>query len=97
MIVSLEEVKRHLNIEEEYTDEDIYLNDLIKASEDAIRVNLDVSSLDELTEEGCPPSVTHAVLLLIGNLYMNREPVIQGSVMKVPYTLDYLIAHYRNY
>jgi hypothetical protein len=30
-------------------------------------------------------------------LYANREPVTYGTVIKVPYTLDYLLGLYKNY
>lgn len=61
-------------------------------------MNLNIASLSELEVGGIlPASIIHAVLLLIGNLYNNREPVSYGTVVKVPYTLDYLLAPYKNY
>jgi len=38
-----------------------------------------------------------AVLLLVGNLYANREPVAYNQVVKVPYSFDFLIAPYVAY
>lgn len=41
--------------------------------------------------------IIQAMLLLIGNLYSNREPVAYISTNKVPYTIDYLLDTYKNY
>lgn len=37
------------------------------------------------------------MLLMIGNLYANREPVTYGTVVKIPYTYEYLIGLYKRY
>jgi len=37
------------------------------------------------------------MLLMIGNLYANREPVSYGTVVKIPYSYEYLIGLYRKY
>jgi len=37
------------------------------------------------------------MLLMIGNLYANREPVSYGTVARIPYSYEYLISLYRNY
>ena len=44
-----------------------------------------------------PPAIGHAMLLMIGNLYANREPVAYGTVTKVPLTYEYLIGLYKKY
>jgi hypothetical protein len=70
---------------------------LISVAEDAISKHLDIA-LDELEEGGIlPPSIVHSILLLVGNLYANREPAAFSSVSKVPFTLDYLVGLYKNY
>jgi len=60
--------------------------------------HLDIT-LSDLEDEGgnLPPSITHAILLMVGNLYMNREPVTFGQVNKIPNTLEYLINLYRRF
>ena len=37
------------------------------------------------------------MLLMIGNLYANREPVAFGTVVKPPYSYEYLIGLYKHY
>jgi hypothetical protein len=44
-----------------------------------------------------PSSVVHAMLLMIGNLYANREPISYSTVVKIPYTYEYLISLYKHY
>lgn len=98
MYISLEDAKKHLNVDISYTDDDQYILDLITVAEDSVSKHLD-TALDEL-EDGngmLPSSVVHAMLLMIGNLYANREPVSYSTVMKIPYTYEYLISLYKHY
>ena len=75
MIISLEQAKKHLLIDDSFTADDLYILDLITVAEDSVSQHLNVA-LDELLVGGSlPPAVIHAMLLLIGNLYANREPV----------------------
>ena len=92
MYVKLEEAKKHLLLDDSFKDDDLYILGLIDVAEDAVARNLNLK-LDELAVDGefTPPAVIHAILLLIGNLYANREPVSYSSVNKVPYTLKWLI------
>ena len=38
-----------------------------------------------------PETIKQAILLLITNWYVNREPVIEGTVSKIPWTVDALL------
>ena len=75
MYVKLEEAKKHLLLDDSFKDDDLYILGLIDVAEDAVARNLNLK-LDELAVDGefTPPAVIHAILLLIGNLYANREP-----------------------
>jgi hypothetical protein len=98
MYVTLLEAKRHLLVDRSFTEDDVYLAGLIEVAEDAVAKHLDVRLECIGTAEGeLPPSVRHAILLLVGNLYANREPVAFTSVNKVPHTFDDLISLYRKY
>jgi hypothetical protein len=98
MYVTLAEAKKHLLIEKTFTEDDAYIAGLTDVAEDAVEKHLDVKLSCPADEEGAlPPSVRAAILLLVGNLYANREPVAFTSVNKVPYTFEYLISLYRNY
>lgn len=98
MYISLEDAKKHLNVDISYTDDDQYILDLITVAEDSVSKHLDIA-LDEL-EDGngmLPSSVVHAMLLMIGNLYATREPISYSTVVKIPYTYEYLISLYKHY
>lgn len=97
MYVSLCEAKKHLLLDDSFNDDDEYILTLIDVAEDAVAANIN-TKLDSITVGGeIPPAVKAAILLLVGNLYANREPVSYTTVNKVPYTFDYLISLYKNY
>jgi len=77
--------------------DDEYIMSLIDVAEDAYSLSINML-LSDLTVGGeLPPSAKHSILLLIGNLYANREPVAFASANKVPYTFEYLTALNKNY
>ena len=98
MYLYLNQVKKHLNIEDEFKDDELYILDLITVAEESISKHIDIA-LENLTGEGglLPSPIVHAMLLLIGNLYANREPVSYGTVVKVPLSYEYLLGFYKNY
>ena len=97
MYVTLCEAKKHLLVDNSFKDDDEYILALIDIAEEAVSININIS-LDSITVGGeLPPAVKAAILLLVGNLYANREPVAYTAVNKVPYTFDYLISLYKNY
>ena len=97
MYLTIEDVKRHLIID--HDEDDRYLADLITVAEDAVRRDLNVYSLKEL--EDCtgmlPACVLHAMLLLIGTLYSNRESISYGQAHVVPHSYTLLLDLCRNY
>ncbi|WP_034541505.1 head-tail connector protein [Phocaeicola paurosaccharolyticus] len=98
-MIDLSVIKKHLQIDEEVTTENEYLNMLDSVATDAVMNHLNIASWDELMNEGgmIPAPIQQAILLLIGNLYKNREPAGDKSAVKIPYTFDYLIDLYKKY
>lgn len=97
MYISLEQAKQHLLVDADFKADDLYILDLITVAQDSVEKHLDIA-LEELEEGGIlPPSVIHAMLLMIGNLYANREPITFGTVVKIPYTYEYLVGLYKKY
>lgn len=97
MFVTLEQVKKHLQIDLDYKDDDCYLLYLIDVAEDAVEKNCDIA-LSEQGEGGeIPPSTFHSILLLIGNLYNNREATTYSTITEVPFAYKYLINLNRNF
>lgn len=97
MYISLEDIKKHLNID--HCDDDRYLADLESVAEDAVRRDLNLYSLKEIEDETgmLPAAVIQAMLLLIGTLYANRESVSYGQAHTVPHSYEYLLDLCRNY
>lgn len=97
MYITLEEAKKHLLVDPDFNEDNEYIQALINTAEEAVSLNIN-TKLTAIADGGeLPSSVKSAVLLLIGSLYANREPVAYTAVNKVPYTFDYLIALNKNY
>lgn len=75
-MVTLEEVKTHLNIDADYTSDDTYLNWLIDVASESILNQLDWAD----AEVEYPKSVNHAILIRVAELYNNREETTSNSV-----------------
>jgi uncharacterized phage protein (predicted DNA packaging) len=94
--MELNDVKKHLNIDASFTDDDAYILSLMAVAENAVKCHINVVSLTELGDE-LPASVRHAILLLVGSLYLNREAVSDTNLVKVPYSYEYLLSPYIQY
>lgn len=91
MYILLEEAKKHLNIDEFYKEDDAYIIELIKASEDIVSKRIDKNLNDCIKNDGeLESSVKHSILLMIGTLYNNREATTPLSIKEVPYSFEYL-------
>ena len=98
MYIELDYAKKHLNIEQDFTEDDEYILGLIDMAEQDVRVHVN-EDFDKLAEQngGCLPApLLQAMLLMIGNMYQNREPLgLKGQAL--PFNYQYLIDLYRNY
>jgi uncharacterized phage protein (predicted DNA packaging) len=98
MYIQLYQIKKHLNIDSNFHDDDEYLVSLEEVAEKVVEQNID-TKLTKL-EDGdgeIPSPLTQAMLLLIANFYANRESVAFAQSANVPYSYQYLIDLYRNY
>lgn len=91
-MVLLEDAKRHLNVDFYYHDDDTYISSLIKVAEDAVEKRIDrkLECIIEKNNGELPDTIRHAILLLVGNWYANREPVAFASANPIPYTLEFV-------
>lgn len=98
MLLDLEIIKKHLNIDSDFCDDDNYLVALAEVAEKAVEKHID-TKLEDIAEEedDIPSPLLHAMLLMIGNLYANRESVSYSTAVEVPKSYDYLLSLYRNY
>lgn len=97
--VDLQQAKRHLNVEEAFTEDDEYIGGLIEAAEAVVSKDV-CEDLDILAQENAgtlPAPLRQCVLLMVGQLYANREPVAFAQSAEVPLSYSYLISLYRNY
>lgn len=97
MYITLQETKKHLQIDDDFTADDVYIISLIQVAEDAVAQHLGIALRDLITDGLLPSAIKHSILLMVGNLYATREPVAYTSVVKVPYTIDYLLGLYKLY
>lgn len=97
--LTLAQIKKHLNIDSTFTDDDDYLTSLGDVAEQIVskHVQYNLSELAESNGGTLPAPITHACLLLIGNFYMNRESVAAISISKIPMSYEYLLGLYKNY
>ena len=93
--VTLADLKAHLRVE--YTTEDTYLTSLIGVAEQAIANELECDLANYVSNSVLPAPLQHAIKLLAGDLYNNRESVAFATPHEVPRTLGYLLAPYKKY
>lgn len=97
--VDLQLAKRHLNIEDSFTEDDKYVERLIEAAETVVSKDI-CEDLNNLVDENAgelPAPLRQCILLMVGNFYANREPVAFAQSSEVPLSYNHLIALYRNY
>lgn len=96
--LNLELIKNHLNLQN-FSDDDKYLQHLGSAVEFVVERDLDKKLTTIAQENGgeLPPSLLHAMLLLLGTYYANRENISYASCVEVPKTYQYICDLYRSY
>lgn len=99
MYTTLAMLKRHLNVDKDFSEDDEYILYLYEVAEAAVQVNLCVALEDLEDEHGkLPAPVVHAIMLLVGEMYNNREINAYGvSVTPTSHNFDYLLDLYHNY
>lgn len=96
--LGLDIVKNHLNLENDYHDDDEYILGLIQAAREAVEVhcNNDFDTIAADNGGELPAPLLQAQLLMIENLYQNRG-IVGLKTVTLPRNYDYLIDLYRNY
>jgi len=97
--VSISVIKSHLNIDAEYTGDDNYLCALEAAAENAVEIHIGRRLVDlvDSYSGALPAALVHAILLLIGTWYMNRESIGSSSMKELPHCYDYLVEMFKSY
>lgn len=96
--LTLAEIKKHLNIDSQFTDDDTYLTSLATASEEVVAKYIDypLSQLED-TNHKIPQALMFAMLLWIGTIYTVRESATNMNMSTVPHSLELLCDLYRDY
>lgn len=94
MYIDADDIKKHLNID--YDEDNGYLTQLVEAAESAIERFIQ-QPLEKLEDENgdIPAALKHAVRLMVGGFYANREPVAFATATEIPFGLIFLIMQYR--
>ena len=94
MCISVEDIKKHLNID--YEEDDTYLAELIEAAEDAVQTFIQQPLEGLVDEDGkIPASLRHAIRLMVGGFYANRESAAFAAAHEIPYNIHFLMIQYR--
>lgn len=99
MYLDLTKIKKHLNINDDYTADDMYLTDLSEVAERVVETHID-NKLDIIASNNggtLPAPILHAMLLFIGNMYANRESVAFVSANEIPLSYAYILDLYKCY
>lgn len=100
--VNIELAKKHLNIDSSFNVDDEYIKLLIEVSSAAACNHCNVKVLADLVviEQGVnilPYPIKLAILLMVANLYSNREPVSFTANSEIPLSYQYLLDPYIDY
>lgn len=94
--ITLDEIKKHLNID--FDDDDAYLKDITQVAQMSVEKAIGEELASYEGEDGTlNPMLKHAIKILAGNFYANREPVSFAAPSIIPYTLAYLIRPFKKY
>lgn len=92
--LTLEDIKKHLNIDSDFTDDDTYLESLEAVAIGIIERDIDYKFSEMQT---LPDALKHALLLVIGNFYDNRESLSPVNISELPQSLGWILDLYRDY
>ena len=100
LLVSVEDLKKHLNVD--HNEDDAYIGDLAQVAQDAIATYLQrpiedfIISIDGDVVE-IKPAIRHSIRLLVGQWYANREPVAFANAQEIPFGLNALLVPLKNF
>ncbi|WP_028748505.1 head-tail connector protein [Rhizobium mesoamericanum] len=86
-VVDLAEAKAHLRVS--FAADDAYIDGIIGAAEDY------VSSVGVAFATPIQPAVKHAILLIVGHFYNNREAVTAAGIAAMPFGVNALLQPFR--
>ena len=102
MVVTVAELKQHLNLSEDLgTDDDALLARILAASQRHIESQLGFKLADRYGATGLedlPADLPHAVTMLAAHWYENREASLVGiSAQALPFGVNDIVSSYREW
>ena len=99
MYVEINDLKKHLNIDAEFIEDDTYLEQLEMVAEEAIAKHIDanLSDLADMNGGVLPSPLIHAIKLFVGDMYASREAVAFTNAVEIPLSYTYLLSLYKKY
>jgi len=100
MYLTLTQAKQHLNLDVDFIDDDDYITSLMQVAEASVELHINQKLIDVVAVNGevLPLPLMHAMLLMVGNLYANREIVsFSMKTLEIPFNYRYLLNFYQNY
>jgi len=97
--LDLDILKKQLNIDACFTDDDAYISQLGEVAEQRVAHHLD-DNLESIVADNngvLPAPIKQAMLLYVGLLYANREGIAFANPYEIPLAYKYLLASYKNY
>ena len=97
--LNLDILKKHLNVDTYFHGDDDYISQLGDVAEQMVdeHINNNLSNIVDDNGGEVPMPLIHAMLLLVGNLYQNREGVAFANASEIPFSYKYLLFPYRDY
>lgn len=96
LYVSVEEAKNHLRIDFTNKEDEVELEAIIEAAQDAVEIHINRPLIELESSPGkLRASINHAIKLMIGNLYANREPTSNYKCAEIPYSISFLLDPHR--
>lgn len=93
---TLAELKKHLNIETGFTEDDTYLTSLSQVAQLSV-IEYCAGGIDAYDSTDAPVPVRQAILLLAAHLYATRAIVSFAQGYEIPYSFKFLLNPYRTY
>lgn len=98
MYITLSEARKHCNIDDDFHADDQYFLSLIEVAENAVAKQIDRPLYACVGQDGLlPPTIRHAILIMVATMYENREAVAPIQMHKVPHTFDWLCSLDKHY
>lgn len=97
MNVNINQLKRQLNIELDYVDDDAILQHMLNVATLSVQTYLGSNALTGYTDNTIPVSIEQAVIMLAAHFYLNRNMVSFAQGTEVPYSFRFLLDPYKDF